>query len=189
MIRWLLFLYPTAWRSRYGEELVDLVDQTGLTASVVADVVRAALGERARLARAALIGGAPMMFGPAWRHPDGWAVAGLAVLSPTLVFVALSIAAYQLGAVWLQAITEPLTAWLATARPADLLLVLAPAAALALAVLPLVRVQLRSDESGREAVVSIRLRAVNIGVALVALGLGALLVWHIVYESVMEAGA
>ena len=105
------------------------------------------------------------------------------------MFVAASIAAYQLGVTLLLAIADPMSAWLATAQLADLVLVLAPAVALALAVVPLVRVQLPSDGSGLEAIVSIRLRAVNVGVALVALGLGALLVWHIVYESVMEVGA
>jgi len=189
VIRLLLALYPAAWRARYGDELADLLDETGVRPAVVVDVARAAIRERVRALHPSVIGGASMVFGPAWRHPEGWAAAGLALLSPTLAFVTASIAAYQLGITSLLVVTEPLTAWLATARLADLVLVLAPAVALALAVVPLVRVQLPSDGSGLEAIVSIRLRAVNVGVALVAVGLGALLVWHIVYESVMEVGA
>jgi hypothetical protein len=188
VIRRLVGLYPAAWRRRYGEELTELVEATGFTPRTAVDLVRGAARERIRAVRASLLGGASMAFPRAWRHPNGWAVAGLAVLSPTLVFVAASIAAYQLGVTSLLAVTEPLTAWLATARLADLVLVLAPAVALALAVVPLVRVQLPSDSSSPEVIVSIRLRALNVGVALVALGLGALLVWHIVYESVMEVG-
>ncbi len=189
MIRLLLGLYPAAWRARYGDELVELVGETGMTPAVVLDVVQAAARERVRAARASVIGGASMVFGPAWRHPDVWALAGLAVLSPTIAFVALSIAAYQLGVVSLLNLTEPVTAWLASFRLADLFLVLAPGAALLFAIAPLIRVQPRSDGGDTEAVVAIRLRALNLAVGVIALGLWALLVWHIVYESVMQVGA
>src|SRR5689334_471332 len=90
MTRVLLRLYPGAWRARYGDELVALVDDTGLTPRVAVDLARAGTKERARAARAALIGGTSMTFGPAWRHPTAWAVAGAIVVLPTLAFLILS---------------------------------------------------------------------------------------------------
>src|SRR3954454_2470614 len=90
MTRWLLRLYPGAWRARYGEELAALVDDTGLTPRVAIDLARAGTKERARAARAALTGGASMTFGPAWRHPTAWAVAGAIVVLPTLFLLALT---------------------------------------------------------------------------------------------------
>ena len=46
--RLLLSLYPRAWRERYGDEFLALVDQTGLTWSVVADVILSAGAQRLR---------------------------------------------------------------------------------------------------------------------------------------------
>jgi hypothetical protein len=74
-------------------------------------------------------------------------------------------------------------------RLLDLVLVVSPAIALLLAIVPLVRLDFRSTELGREAVVGLRLRAANVAVALIALAVGGVLVWHIVFESVMELGA
>jgi hypothetical protein len=46
--RYLLKLYPRAWRERYGEEFLALLDDVGLHWWDVPDVVRAALNERVR---------------------------------------------------------------------------------------------------------------------------------------------
>jgi hypothetical protein len=54
--RALLRLYPAAWRERYGDELLALIDQSGLTFRIVLDVVLAAGVEWIRFA-AALIRG------------------------------------------------------------------------------------------------------------------------------------
>jgi hypothetical protein len=48
--RALLRLYPAAWRERYGEELLALVDESGLTFRVVLNVMMAATVERLRMA-------------------------------------------------------------------------------------------------------------------------------------------
>jgi hypothetical protein len=71
----------------------------------------------------------------------------------------------------------------------DLLLVAGPVVAFLLAVAPLIRVELRSADSGREAVLGLRLKWLNVAVGLLALLIGALLVGHIVFESVLEIGA
>ena len=130
-----------------------------------------------------------MLIGPAYRHPSRLAVLALIVLAPTLVFVLGSLLAYQLG---IQALVPPMesaNAVLNGQRFLDLLLIVSPAIALCLAVVPLVRLDFRSSDVGREAVVGLRLRAGNVVVGLVALAVGGVIVWHIVFESVMELGA
>ncbi|HEX5216014.1 MAG TPA: hypothetical protein VFV98_11165 [Vicinamibacterales bacterium] len=46
--RALLRLYPPAWRERYGDEFLELVAETGLTWSVVVDVILSAFAQRLR---------------------------------------------------------------------------------------------------------------------------------------------
>lgn len=48
--RALLRLYPAAWRERYGDELLALIDESGLTLRIVLDVLLAAAVERVRSA-------------------------------------------------------------------------------------------------------------------------------------------
>lgn len=55
-VRGLLRLYPRAWRERYGDELVALLDESGITPVRVLDIVRAAAYERARAIGAVLFG-------------------------------------------------------------------------------------------------------------------------------------
>lgn len=190
MIRILLRLYPPAWRERYGAELVELVSDTGLGPRVAVDLVRAAMRERRRSLGTAIAGGTTMALGPAWRHPNGWALAGLTILAPTLAFVIGSLLAYQLGVASVQGTMDAANAWLAAQPPiVDLLLVTAPGVALLAAVAPLLRVELRQADGGREAVVAVKLRALNVAIGLLALAVGGLLVWHIVAESVLQTGA
>jgi hypothetical protein len=188
MTRLLLLLFPSGWRARYGEELTDLVEQTGASPRVVFDIARAGLAERARLARSALSGGTSMTFGPAWRHPTAWAVAGAVVLLPTTVFVALSILTYQFSVSGLAGFADPLNSWLNNQRLLDLALVVAPALAALLAALPLVRIGYTHLEGGSEASLSVRLRALNVIVVVIGLGVACLLVGHILFESVMHIG-
>jgi len=46
-----------------------------------------------------------------------------------------------------------------------------------------------NDATGREAHLGIRLRAANVIVGVLAFGIGGLLLWHILFESVMQVGA
>jgi hypothetical protein len=45
-MRWLLWLYPTRWRQRYGDEFLALVEERGWSVSVVLDVLLGALDAR-----------------------------------------------------------------------------------------------------------------------------------------------
>ncbi len=189
MIRLLLLAYPAAWRRRYSEELGQLLGDTGITPAIALDLIRAGLFERGRSLNLILSGGSGMVIGPAWRHPTGLAAAAAAVMAPTLVFVVGSVLAYELGIAALQSQLDAVNQWLASSRILDLILVLSPAVAFILTIAPLVRFQLQKGESGREAVFGIRLRLANVVVGMVALALGGMLVWHIVIESVLRAGA
>lgn len=190
MIDLLLRLYPPAWRARYGDELRDLVSETGIGPRIAFDVARAAVGERRRSLEATISGGVTMSFGPAWRHPTGWALLAVVVTLPTAVFVAGSLLAYQLGIGEMVATMESANAWLnAQPRVVDLVLVLAPLLGLLVALVPLVRLDLRPAADGREALVAVRLRPLNVAVAAVALLVGGLLVWHILAESILLGGA
>lgn len=130
-----------------------------------------------------------MLIGPAWRHPNAWAFLALAILTPTLLFVAGSILAYQFGLDSLLPPMESISNLLATARFLDLALVLAPAVALLLAVVPLVRFDVRAGAGGgREAVIGMRLRLANLVVGVTALTIGSLLLWYMLADSVHHLG-
>ena len=188
MIGLLLRLYPGCWRERYGDELKSLVSDTGLGPAAVLDITRAAARERQRSAGLALAGGVTMTVGPAWRHPTGWAVVGFALMAPTLIFAVGSLLAYQVGIGAFTTAMDAANAWLnAQPRLIDLLLVLAPAIALLLALVPLLRLDLSSGNGG-EVLLGVRLRRLNVLVGLIALAVGGLLVWHIVWESVLQVG-
>lgn len=189
MIRLLLRLYPSAWRARYGNELTDLVAETGLGPRSAIDITRAAARERGRELDAALTGGATMTLGPAWRHPTGWALAAAVLLAPTAVFALGSLLAFQFGFAALSGAMGSASDWLsAQPRIVDLLLVLAPLAAALVAVVPLIRFELRVIDGGREIGLGLRLKWLNLAIGAVGLGIGALVVWHIVIESVLELG-
>ena len=131
-----------------------------------------------------------MTVGPAWRHPTGWAAFATLVLAPTAIFVFGSLLAYQLGVSAFASAMESASTWLqAQPRFVDLVLVVAPLAAALLALVPLLRVELRTvDGGGRELGVSLRLRWINLLVAALGVAVGGLLVWHIVWESVLQVG-
>ena len=74
-------------------------------------------------------------------------------------------------------------------RAVDLLLVLAPALAAMAAIAPLLRLGWERRDGTLQAVVTVRALALNVVVGMLAIGLGGLLVWHIVVESVLQAGA
>jgi len=191
MKRLLLRLYPARWRERYGDELLALVDEAGFGPRAALDMARGGMRERVHALRRAIVqGGAEMVIGPAWRHPTGWALVAALVLAPTLLLVGMSYLTYELGLSGLAAMMEPVNDAINRVRPLDLLLVAAPLIALLVALVPLLRLELRrgAEVGTTEAVVGLRLRAANLLVGLAALAVGGLLLGHIVVESVLQIG-
>jgi hypothetical protein len=186
----LLRVFPKWWRERYGDELAELIREVGLSPRVAIDAARIGVSVRIQSIRAYVIGGEAMSIGPAWRHPTASAVIGLVLLAPTLTLIALSVPTpYQLARVGLADFASSLHAFLNVNRAADLFLVGAPALTLLFSAIPLVRVSVLTGDGERLASFGVRLRWINIFVALMALLVGGLLVTHIMFESVMQVGA
>jgi hypothetical protein len=127
--------------------------------------------------------------GPAWRHPTAFALVAAILLLPTFAFVGASVLAYELDLRPFRLLVEPTMDALTKWRFIDLLLVAAPPLAAIAALAPLVRVGIGRRAGTLEAVVTIRALALNVFVAFVALVLAGMLIWHIVVESVLQAGA
>ena len=87
-MKWLVRLYPPAWRVRYEEEFLAVVEARGLTPSVALDVARGALDAWLR--------------GP--RGPLGIAGTGLALVAYALVSWLLAVARRT----WLDSLGDPL---------------------------------------------------------------------------------
>jgi hypothetical protein len=103
--------------------------------------------------------------------------------------VGVSLLGHELGMSAVARAVDPFIAGIDRYRALDLALVVAPAAALILALLPLLDVRLeRAPDGGASVAVRMRAIGMNLVVAAFALGVGLLLVGHIVTESVLEAG-
>jgi hypothetical protein len=187
--RILLHSYSPQWRARYGTELADLIAESRLTPRVALDIVAAGLRQRLHAGRLALHGGHVMTIGPAWRHPTAFAAIGALLLLPTFLFVGASLLGYELGIDAVRGAVESLTGTMARWRVVDLLLVAAPPVAFVAALAPLLRFGVERRDGTLEAVVAVRGRLLNLIVGGVALLLAAVLVWHIVVESVLQLGA
>jgi hypothetical protein len=185
----LLRCYPTAWRERYSDELLDLIAEAPLTPRVLIDVASTGLGLRARATRRALQGDTVMTFQPAWRHPTAFAVVAALLLLPTSFVVATSLLAHELDLAAVRDFAAPIQAAMTSVHAVDLFLVLAPALASIAAIAPLLRLGWERRDGGLQAVVTVRALALNLAVGLVAIGLGGVLVWYAVIESVGRAGA
>jgi hypothetical protein len=105
------------------------------------------------------------------------------------VFVGLSVLAYELDVQALRSVVEPTMVALDRWRIIDLFLVAAPPVAAMAALAPLLKVGFDRSGGTLEAIVTIRALALNLFVTLVALALAGMLIWHVVVESVMQAGA
>jgi hypothetical protein len=177
-----IHFYPASWRRRYAAELQALIDDSDAGIGDVLDVAVGAVHEHA-------IGGAPMRFEPAHRHPSAFAIVALAIVAPTFAFVTLSIIGHELGVSAVASVVDPVIETVTAPRIVDLMLVLAPLAAFGLAALPLFDARLERGDEGRMLAVRVRALPVNLAVVALAVLLGAALVAHTVAESVLHAGA
>jgi hypothetical protein len=82
-VRFLIRLYPRAWRDRYGEEFAPLLESEGSGGRSVADVVWAALRERVRPTWKAERD--PRSFGAVIRHPSALAPIAMSLIALAVV--------------------------------------------------------------------------------------------------------
>jgi hypothetical protein len=193
-MKWLLRLYPSAWRARYEAEVADLLDQLPTDRSILLDLIRGALIERARAvwrvipANPIPAGGPPMLVHPLQRHPTSLALFALVLVAPTFLFVFVSLLAYQLEVPGLATAVEPVLGAFAGMRWVDIFLLGAPFLAFLVAVIPLVGIGWGRTDGELRLTISLRARALNVVVLIVCALLGGLLVSYLVSEFLFEAG-
>ena len=175
-------LHPSGWRARYGDEMAGLIDDSDSSLADAADLARSALA-------AHTTGGAPMRFEPAYRHPGPFAVVAALLLLPTIAVVALSLIGHELGFSAVAAAVDPWIAQIDTVRILDLFLVVAPAVAFLVAIVPLLDLRIERDDPGPAIAVRVHAVPANLAIGAVALLVGVALVGHIVTESVLRLGA
>ena len=180
--RMALRLHPRAWRERYGLEMAGLIDESDSSLADAADLARSALQSH-------VTGGAPMRFETAYRHPGPFAVVAALLLLPTFAVVALSLIGHELGFSAVADAVDPWIAQLDTVRILDLFLVVAPAVAFLVAIVPLLDLRIERDDPGPAIAVRVRAVPANLAIGAVALLVGVALVGHIVTESVLRLGA
>ena len=174
-MRWLVRLYPSSWRERYGEEFSALLDDVPAAPRTVMDIVRGALDARlsallkengmenslgGRLGRGALI------------------VAAAALVMPTIFIVAVWLK-YGLGR---GQVYDPLEAWF-TSPLGEAVVVLGPLVALAASALALARVDVAREGGQLVGVVQVRLSVAGLATMALSLGLTALFVLYYVAEN------
>jgi hypothetical protein len=186
-MRRLLWLYPAAWRRRYGGELEAMLGELPATPSVALDLIVGAGRERLRVV-CRLVEEGPVRLEPAARHPTAWALVALAVIAPTVVLVLASLLAHELGIAAVAAVADPLAEAAGRIGIVELFLVGAPLLGLLVALAPVVELTAPSVTADGLATVRVRLRGLNITVAAVALALGLVLIWHHLAESMVAIG-
>jgi hypothetical protein len=192
-MNWILRLYPSAWRRRYGAELADLLDEMPTTPATAADLIRGAftLHMRALLDRVAprqvTAGGPPMPTHPLQRHPTTSALIAALIAAPTAIFVTLSFLAYQLELPGMQTWLQPFMDGLAQApRIVDLYLLGAPFLAFLIAALPLIGLRLQRVDGELRVTLALRARTLNLIVLAGCVLVGGFLVSHLIVEFLFE---
>lgn len=110
----LLRLYPPAWRTRYEAEVGDLLAEVPSSPRAAFDLIRGAFREWVQLAAppplvlTQPVGGPPVRANPLQCHPTSLALLALFLVAPSLLFVAFSLLAYQVGVPGLAARMEPI---------------------------------------------------------------------------------
>jgi hypothetical protein len=193
-MKWLLRLYPPAWRRRYGAEMADLLDELPGGPGVALDLVREAGRAHLQAATDRLApslhpaGGPPMTLHPLQRHATALAILALLLAAPTIAMVAASFLAYQVGLPALAARVEPIMQALNGApRIVDLWLLGAPFLGFLIAVVPLFGVSLARLDGELRMTVALRPRPLNLLIAVVTILVGGMLIGHIVAEFLLEA--
>ncbi len=128
-----------------------------------------------------------MLEHPLQRHPTSLALLALVLVAPTFLFVFVSVLAYQLEMPGLAAAVEPMVEAFAGMRWVDVFLLGAPFLAFLVAAIPLVGIGWGRANGELHLTISLRARALNVGVLILSVLLSGLLVAYLVTEFMFEA--
>lgn len=186
-------LYPSAWRRRYGEELIDLLEEVPATPATTVDLLRGAAVMQFRALvdrvapRLASAGGPPIPTHALQRHPTAIALIAALITAPTIIFVAVSFLAYQVELPGMQAWLQPFMDGLARApRIVDVFLLGAPFLAFLIAALPLIGLRTERVDGSLRITLAVRARTLNLIVLAVCVLVGGFLASHLLVEFLFE---
>jgi hypothetical protein len=141
LMRLTLWLYPDAWRRRYGAEVRRLIDDGRARPVDLVDLIaRAPLG-------ATLRGEVSMLNRQLSAHPIRLALVALAITFPTAILVGVAVLKYLLDVPGPFDTIEPSVTPFVTHPIGEMILVMAPYLAFALAILPFARLRLESRDA------------------------------------------
>jgi hypothetical protein len=178
-----VWLYPARWRARYRDEFTELLRQGDTSVDILLDVLVNASRARVRSLRASTLRGGHHMFEGAHRHPERFALLGLAVMLPTTLLVTVAVLKYMVGVAGPFDAIEPVMTPLVTHPMGETAFVLAPYVALLLAAIPVTRLGLGWRAGRLSATVQVVAPALNLGVALSSLSLVGFMLLYWVAEN------
>ena len=168
-----LGLYPEEWRRRYEDELLSLLEESDIGVVDLVDLLAWGIRHRAaavanRVGRRPHSGGVQDMFERASARPLRFALAGLVILLPTASLTVFAVLKYIVGIPGPFDAIEPAITPFVTHPAGETVLILAPYAALLLAVAPVVRARLSWDRMRVTGGVELAAPALNVVVAILS---------------------
>ena len=174
-------LYPAAWRARYGDEFVAMLEQEDPGLPTLLDVIAHGMTVRFRLRRERDSYGGNAMVSPA--RPQRLALLGLIVMLPTSILVVAAILKYIIGFDGPFDALEPTLTPIVTHPLGETVFVLAPYVALFLAIVPVTRLGLGWQTGRLSASMEVNAPALNVVVALASVLLAVFMVLYWVAEN------
>ncbi|HUQ78056.1 MAG TPA: hypothetical protein VM427_04190 [Patescibacteria group bacterium] len=169
LMRLVLFLYPSAWRKRYGAEINQLINDGRTSRADLVDLVAHVP------IRSTIQGEASTMTRYLSAHPVAAGSIAFLVMIPSAALVAGSLLKYIGGISAPFDAIEPAMTPLLASPMGDKLLLLAPCAAFALAILPFARLRVGRRHGRLAASGEVALPFLNVAVGLVAAALVAIM--------------
>ena len=180
LTRLAVHLYPAAWRARYGDEFLAMLEQEDADLPILLNVIAHGVKARLRLERDSY--GGNTMVGSA--QPQRLALLGLIVMLPTSILVAAAILKYIVGVDGPFDALEPALTPIVTHPLGETVFVLAPYVALFLAMVPVTRLGLGWRTGRLSATMEVNAPALNVVVALASGLLAGFMVLYWVAENI-----
>lgn len=181
LTRLAVHLYPAAWRARYGDEFLAMLEQEDAGLSILMDVIAHGVMVRFRPRRERDSYGGNTMVSSS--QPQRLALLGLIVMLPTSILVVAAILKYIIGVDGPFDALEPALTPIVTHPLGETVFVLAPYVALFLAMVPVTRLGLGWRTGRLSATMEVNAPALNVGVAVASVLLAVFMVLYWVAEN------